>query len=267
MRTLRIIGVLGTTALVLSASVAFAEERPKNTAPRPAVTGESRTKVATTTWAEMKQAAKERMEATREEAKTRVKAVREEAKERMTEKREKASKRLADIQDKTKRQMAEKVARQLEKLNATWTDHFMDLLNRYDEVVEKMQDRANAAAGKGKEVTVANATIELARVAIENTRTAVTAQAAKVYTLDATVVTVSTSTTTPDGQGELMQGLRKAFQEVHRTLFADLFALRDGPMKNVRRAVQDALQALGKVPKVDDNDDDETATSTAASNQ
>ena len=53
-----------------------------------------------------------------------------------------------------------------------------------------------------------------------------------------------------------MKKLRTAFQELHKTIFNDLKALRDGEMKNARSAVQGALQALSQVPKVDDDNDD-----------
>ena len=275
MRTFRIIGVVGTAALLLSASVVFAEERPKNVELR---TGESRAKVATTTrmLGETKEAAKERleavrkevkdkMEAAREEARARMEVAREEAKTRIAEKREKAEKRVADIQDKVKKQMAEKIAKQLERLNSTWTGHFMNVLERYDAIVLKMQDRSAKAAAAGRDITAANTAIEAAKTAVASAKTAVIAQAAKAYALDTAAVTTTVATTTPTGQGELIQSLRKAFQNLHTSLFKDLFALRDGAMKDARGAVQNALQALGKVPKVDDDTDDETATSTSTS--
>lgn len=276
-------GIVGAAVLLLSASIAFAEENTTS-AVRESQKGEFRTTnatttrmkieaaaserattaatkrseieksaratTATTTREELKQTAKEKMEAAREEIKTRVQA-----------QKEKATKRLAEIQDKVKKQYAEKIASQFEKLNTTWTDHFMNLLEHYDAIVKKMQKRADIAAGKGRDVTAATAAIQAALTAVETAKTAVIAQAAKTYTLDAATVTTTTATTTASGQGELMQGLRKAFQTLHSSLFADLFALRDGPMKAARSAVQAALQSLGKVPKVDD--DNETATSTS----
>src|SRR3989344_784075 len=128
------------------------------------------------------------------------------------------------------------------------------------ERVADIQDRADIAAGKGRDVTTATAAIQSAQAAIESARAAVTAQAAKAYVLDTSAVAVTTSTTTPSGQVELMKNLRTSFQNLHKTLFKDLFALRDGPMKDARKAVQSALQTLGKIPGVDE----ETATSAAA---
>lgn len=290
MRTLRTFGTLGiaaAAALLLAGTVAFAEERSAN-----AVRGEKteavrvenvkaesanagpRVKSAATTQGEIKEVmqarleaardeAKQRVEAAREEAKTRIETVREEAKARIEAQREKATQRLADIQDKTKKQLAERLAKQFEHLNKTWTDHFMKLLNRYDEIVLKMRDRASAAAGNGRDVTAALAAIQSAETAIQTARTAVVAQAAKTYVLDTSAVGAATATTTPEGQSEMMQKLRGAFQNLHAALFRDLFALRDGPMRDARAAVQRALQALGQVPGVDNGN----ATSTAQTNQ
>lgn len=274
--------IVGASALLLSASVAFAEEGPANTAQRveantvravAATTTRATTQVRQEVQTTAKQAAlekmqtareeaKKKMQTAREEAKTRVEASREEAKVRMEAQKEKAEARLMDIQDKKKQQLAGKVAVQFEKLNKTWTDHFLKLFERYDEILQKMRDRAGVAAEKGKDVTAANAVIEAAGTAIESARNAVVAQAAKTYTLDTSIITTSTeATTTPAHQEELMKGLRTAFQTLHSALFKDLFALRDGVMKDARGAVQNALQSLGKIPKVDD--DNETATSTA----
>lgn len=263
MRILRTLGVVGSAALLLSASVAFAQEKPTNVTTR--VEARSvRAATATTTRKENVEAARARMKAAREEAKARVEASREEAKARVEEKKEKAARRLADIQDKKKQQLAEKLADRFERLNKVWTDHFLKLLERYDEVVQKMSVRSSEAAGKGRDVTAADTAIQAAATAIETARAAVVAQAAKTYVFDpATVAPPATATTTASGQRELMQNIRKAFQALHASLFQDLFALRDGQMKAARGAVQSALQALGQVRGVD-TDDDSTATTTAS---
>jgi len=249
MRTLRIASVIGSAAVLLLAGTAvLAEERPEAVAPKVNVSGENRVK-PTAALKEVKQNAQERMQVVRVEAQTRVTAL-----------KEKAVQRVADIQDKKKQQIAERLTKQFENLNGTWTDHFMRLLDRYDAIMEKIRNRASIAAGNGRDVTAADAAIQSAEAAIETARTAVVAQAAKTYVLDTSVVIAATSVTTPSGQGELMKNLRASFQNLHKALFADLFALRDGPMKDARKAVQNALQTLGKVPGVDEG----TVTSTAA---
>ena len=249
-RTLRTVGIVGgTLALLLSASAALAEERPVtakvNVVEKAATVKQRATALASTT--------QEKIKETQEIARERVQAVREEAKDRVAEKREKAQQRLADIQDKAKQQLAQKLTKQFDNLNTKWTDHFMQVLDHYDAVVEKIQNRTDTAASAGKEIATVTAAIQSAHTAIEGARAAVTAQAAKTYTLDTSTITATVATTTSSGQEKLMKNLRTGFQNLHKTLFKDLFALRDGPMKNVRTAVQSALQALKQIPGVDKN--------------
>lgn len=200
--------------------------------------------------------AKTRMETAREEAKERMETAREEAKTRMETKREEAKQRLSDIRDKKKQQMAERLAEQFDNLNKKWTDNFIQQLDHYDSVLLKIQERADIAATNGKDIASTTAAIQSANTAIETARTAVVAQAAKTYTLDTSSVTTTVATNTTNGQDELMKGLRTQFQSLHKALFKDLFALRDGVMKNARASVQGALQTLSQIPKVDDDSDD-----------
>lgn len=261
MRTLRIISVIGASALLLSASAAFAEEGPSANSKRRGEASDVRAVATTTTRAELKSAAQERMEASREEAKQKMETAREEAKARVQDKKEKAEQRLKEIQDKTKQQMAQKLAAQFENLNERWASRFMNLLDKYDSLVQKMENRSAIAAGNGKDVTAADAAIESAKAAITAARAAVITQAAKTYTLDISSVAVATgATTTASHQSALVKSLRDSFKNLHDILFKDLFALRDGQMKDARKAVQDALQTLGKVQGVDEK----SATSTTA---
>lgn len=274
MRTLRTIGIVGSaTALLFSASVTFAREDFSNIRQgindsRKTPAGISRpmtaTTTATTTRMEIKKEAHDRIEVIREEAHERMRAVREEARMRIAAQRGKAEQRLTDIRDKAKQQTAQNLAKQFENLNKTWTDHFMQLLDRYEVVLGKIQERKNIAASAGKDVTIATVAIESAKTAIASARIAVTTQAAKTYVLDASSIVTTTSTTTPSGQEELVRGLRTSFKNLHKTMFKDLFALRDGPMKDARKSVHDALQALGKIIRVDEGN---ATSTTATSNQ
>ncbi len=253
----RSIGVAGSAAAILfSATVAFAEEKPtnirmgepgKNPAGMYRLMGASTT--ATTTRGEIREAAHDRLQ-----------VVREEMQDRMKEQRDKAQQRLADIKDKAKQQMAERLAKQFENLNATWTDHFIKVLDRLDAIVLKIQNRTNIAAGNGKDVGTATAAIASAKTAIASARAAVTEQAGKVYAIDPSAIPVTTSTTTPSGQDELVRGLRTSFKNLHSALFKDLFALRDGPITDARKAVQNALQVLAAIV----GNDEGSATSTSA---
>lgn len=174
--------------------------------------------------------------------------------------------RLASIQDKVKQQLAQHLAGQFDHRNKVWTDHFSQMLDRYAAILQKIQDRASAASASGKDVTTTNVTIQAAQTAIASARTAVAAQAAKTYTLDlSSATTVTAATSTAAGQGQIMQGLRTSFQSLHDILFKDLFALRDGPMTDTRKAMQSALQTLGQIPGVDQVN--ATSTEATSTNQ
>jgi len=200
--------------------------------------------------------AKERMEAAREEAKTRVE-----------EQRHKAEQRLTEIRDKATQQKAQGIAKQFAQINKRWTDHFMEALERHEAILGKVQARADIAAASGKNIASTTASIQTAKTAIDAARTAVIAQAAKVYELNAstsTAITVpptASTTTANGGQTALIQNLRTAFKSLHATLFKDLFALRDGPMLAARRAVQASVQSLIRIPGINNGG---TATTTTA---
>lgn len=231
-------GVIGTAAaLLLTATVTFAEKGPGGRSGEDSGRG-SRVLASST------------ME--------RVQELRKEVRDRVEAERENAGKRLSDIRDKGKQEMAKRLAVQFDDLNLRWTNRFAETLDRYDALVEKIQVRADADAAAGTDMARATVAIQSATVAIAAARTAVLAQATKTYALDASVIP-STATSTSSGQEKIMQTLRKSFEATHKTLFKDLFALRDGPMKDARKAVQDAIQAIGKGSGADD----ENATSTA----
>lgn len=275
-------GIVGASALLLSASVAFAEEGSvsamrvetrdtvkQEVAERAQTVREESKKKLEATREEVKvrteaarEETKKKMEASREEMKTRIETAREESKQRMETKREETKQRLSEIKDKKKQEMAERIAAQFDKINSTWTDRFVEKLDRYESIVLKIQKRADTSASVGKDVTMVTTAVKSAQTAIASARTTVAAQAAKTYTLDTSTLTTSAAITTDSGQGELVKALRASFQTMHSALFKDLFALRDGPMTEVRKTVEAALSALKQVPKVDD-DDTVIATSTA----
>lgn len=260
MRILRTIGIVGSAAVLLfSATAASAQNRPMSAREGMSESGKNPAGIraalssttATTTRREIKKDSYERMQAAREEVQARMKA-----------QHEKTQQRLIEIKDKAKQQMAERLAKQFEKQNSTWTDHFMKVLDRLDAISLKIKDRATIAAGNGKDISTATAAIIAAQTAIANARAAVIAQAAKTYVLDPSALVPTTATTTPSGQEGLVQGLRDSFKNLHNSLFKDLFALRDGPLTDARKAVQNALQTLSKVLGADQGTATTTATST-----
>ncbi len=272
MHAFRMVGIVGAVAtLLLSTSVVFAQEsgadRAVNVPVRAQVEIEKAVQAHTqATAASTARAAIEKNEQLRVKAMNattageRVQAVREGAQERAKVEREKANERMKDIKNEKRQENMQKFATRLENLNERWTNRFAEQLDRLSAVVKKMESRAATAAANGKEVTAANAAIGVAKNVIQTAQAGVAAQTAKTYTLDLLTVTTSVATSTSKGQRELMKGLKDSFQTLHKALFKDLFALRDGPMTVARKAVQDAHQTLSKIPGVDGS----TTTSTTS---
>ena len=172
----------------------------------------------------------------RDAAKKRIEAVREEAKKEVETRRTELKNKISKLRDEKKKQIATRLDEQMARLNARWTDHFNNVLDRLSEIIGKIELRADKAQAMGKDVSAVRTAIQNAKTAIESARVAVEAQAKKTY--------IATFTSEDK--------LGVAFKTVREQLHKDLFGLRDGAMKSAREAVKNALQALKSVPRVDE---------------
>jgi len=177
------------------------------------------------------------LKATQEAAKNRLEAAREEVKQTVEARQTELKDKISKLRDKKKRQIVTRLDEQMARLNIQWTDHFSNVLNRLLEILGKIELRTTKAETSGKDVTAVKTAIQNAKAAIETARTAVETQAKKTY-----IATFSSET-----------GLGAAFKVVREQLRKDLFGLRDGAMKSARETVQNSLQALKSVPKVDED--------------
>ncbi len=255
MRTHLIRGAIGgSVVLLLSASLAFAQGRPASFYGGGAQQERTQTRATTTTAGQsgVRQSGggMRPIFATTSQREL-GQSFRADAQARVAELRARVQERLAAIEDRVTQRLATRLSGQFDRLNAVWTNHFSELLDRYAAILQKIQDRVNAAAASGQNIAPVTAAIQSAQTAITTARAAVAAQAAKTYTPDLSATTTPlAATTTPADQGQLIRQFQSAFQGVRAQLFSDLFALRDGPMAAVRTAVVGALQALEKVPGV-----------------
>ncbi len=270
MNTFRKIGIVGGSIVVIfSATVVMAQPTGGTISPTPTPTVAP---VGTQFPASREEVLKERkdrmneragvreLRATSTEVRAEVKVRVEQSRTNVVEQMEKAKARIAEIKDKAKKSEVERLTTQFDRINKARTEHFAKLLERYSAILKKVEDRATVAIGKGKDVTAATAAIASAKTAIVTAKAVVAAQAAKTYVLNvAGVSSASMATTTSDSQDKLMKGFRTSFKTLHSQLKGDLTTLRDGVMKDARKAVQDAIQTIGKVPKLDDGT---TATTT-----
>lgn len=265
--SIRHIGIIASAAaLLLSGSVAFAEEQVCTKEAKVCPDGTTVGRTGPNCEFARCPASGERMNSDRiiKDASTtaRMEVKKEEGRARMAEMRAKAQQHLGDIKDKAKQEKAQHLATQFDDLNKTWTDNFTKMLDHYDATLVKVQSRAAIDAAAGKDVSATAPAVQKAKDAIAAARVAVALQAAKTYILDTSTLP-TTATSTNSGQEKIMKALRTSFQTLHKSLFKDLFALRDGAMKDARKAVQDAVKTLGGGTEAGEGH----ATSTDKSNQ
>jgi len=173
---------------------------------------------------------------------------RQKAQERAVQMKAAAKERLAQVQDRVKQKAIERVSTQFDKLNAAWTEHLSNVLDRLGAILQKIQDRAAATAADGKDTAQVAAAIDAAATAIATAQAAVDAQAAKTYAPDVSSTAPDTPAAALAADAQVVQQFRDAFASLRATLFDDLKALRDGSVADARTAVHAALQALQQVP-------------------
>lgn len=178
----------------------------------------------------------ESLKAKREEANKRFEEARKEAKAKVETRRAELKERLGQMKDERKKNIALRADKELNRINERWTTHFLNVLNHLNDILGKVELRAEKAKANGKDVAATAAAILKAKQAIAAAKTAVEEQAKKSY-----VVVFKSE-----------EKLKDAFKAQRDLLHKDLFGLRDGLMKDARKAAQDALQSLRGIPKVDE---------------
>lgn len=179
--------------------------------------------------------AKATIEKQKEEFRQRIETKREEVKERIQTKREELKQNLAKIKDERKKQIAERVYNNLNELNKRMTDHFVDVLNRLESAIEKINDRIAKAEANGKDVSTVKSAVANAEQAIAASRSAVENQSKKTYDF------------TFDSEEALRLNIGKARQ----TLQSDIEIARKTVFDS-RDAVKKAAVALAQIPRVDE---------------
>ncbi len=178
---------------------------------------------------EMRREGMEAMMEAREESVDKMREVRDDLKTRIDAKRAELKTRLQRIKDERKRQVVEKIDRSLDALNKRMTDHFMKMLDKLEDILARISERADRAESGGTDVSSVDAAIIAAQEAIRTARTAVEAQAAKTYNL-----AVNTEA-----------GLRSDVGKARQALHADLKALFE-TVKKAKNAVHEAARAFAE---------------------
>lgn len=163
-------------------------------------------------------------------------------------KREAFHERLAEIKDERKQRILENLVTRYAHINERWTNHFLHVLDRLAQILDKLEMRMQeTAANSSVDTSGVPEAIDGARAAIADAQTTVENQAAKVYTIEISLQ--STESPSADTVGDETT-LRDDAQAVHETLRADLAAARS-TVKAAREAVHAAFQALEGTSRAD----------------
>lgn len=189
----------------------------------------------------MRARARGELDAKREALKKEVEAKRETLKTQVETKREQLKERLKVVRDEKKKETVEKLDRRLDEINQNRTDHYLNVLEKLNEAVERIVSRTDKAAARGLDVTSVRTAIDAAKAAIASAEAVAKAQAGKTYTISVTTEVE----------------LRAAVKAAHDALKEDLRKVHEA-VKAAHDAVRKAAVALAQIPRVDDD----TATTT-----
>lgn len=191
----------------------------------------------------VRQEVREDIQKVREDFRKEIEARRESMKTTIQARREELKKKLQTIKDERKRVAVERIDQNIADLNSRATVHYASVIDQIDKVLARIISRTDTAQSNGKDVAAARAEITKSQNAISAARSAVAAQALKVYK-----VSVTTEANLKADVGAARQALRD-----------DLKKAEDS-VKAAREAVRQAAIALGKV-----QGENETKASTTTS--
>jgi uncharacterized membrane protein len=166
-----------------------------------------------------------RIENKREEMKAKIDTFKDQLRARMREK----------ISEK-KQAVVERIYERVNDLNKRMTDHYLNVLDHLEKVLERIESRTAKAKINGRDVAQVETAIEKARQAINTARAAVEAQAEKVY---------------PPPEITTEENLKLDVGKLRKQLHDDLKAV-EKLVKDARDAVREAAVALAQIPKVDE---------------
>lgn len=166
----------------------------------------------------------------KEEYKNKVEAAREEMKQKVEVAKEALKTKLQGIKDLNKRMIVERIDGSLNKLNEKLLDHYSDILDKLEKVLNRINEKVKTDSAKGLDTTTVYMTITAATEKIKLARTAIEVQAGKTYPVKITTESK----------------LKVDVGAVRQTLHDDLVKVRDA-VKAAREAVHKVAVALGQL--------------------
>jgi methyl-accepting chemotaxis protein len=170
------------------------------------------------------------------ELRNRIQNKREEMKAKIETLKEQLRKKLQGKISEQKQKIVERIYERINALNERMTNHYLDVLDHLEKVLERIESRATKAKLNGRDVSSVETAIEKARQTINNAREAVKIQAEKVYQPPQ----ITTEEKLKLDVGNLRQQLHNDLKAVEKLV------------KDARDAVRQAAVVLAQIPKVDE---------------
>lgn len=155
---------------------------------------------------------------------------RKKARELFREKREEFKTRLQELKDVRKKTLVERIDTRITTMNTNRTNHFLDVLERLEVILDRIRDKAETAKTNGKDTSELEAAITAASDALSLARSAVAAQAGKEYIIDA-----SSEAGLKNNVGKIISQLRIDLSSTHKAVI------------NAKQAVRKAATELAKL--------------------
>jgi len=160
---------------------------------------------------------------------------RQEMKAKIEAKRNELKAKLQKITTERKQKIAERIYDRINALNERMTDHYLDVLEKLEKLLERVESRTAKVKTNGRDVAEVEILITQAKEAISKAREAVKNQAQKIYQIELTTET------------NLRIDVGKARQMLHD----DLKAV-EKLVKEARESVRLVIVKLAQIPKVDE---------------
>ncbi len=159
----------------------------------------------------LRETLQEKRQTIREDMQATITMERKEAKEKFKALRETFKKRLAELKDEKRKMLVARIDEKMTAINKRRTDHMASVLEKLNEILKRIEDKANAAKGQGVDTATVDAAIQSAHDAIATASNAVTAQAGKDY-----VITIGDETGIKNAVGQAMSGLQNDLRNTHK---------------------------------------------------
>ena len=175
------------------------------------------------------------MEQNRIEFRNWLESQRQEMKAKIEARKNELKVKLQKITNERKQKIVERIYDRINALNERLSDHYFDVLDRLEKLLERVESRTAKAKANGKDVSEVEILISQAKDIIARAKEEVKNQAQKIYQIDIT------------NEANLKLDVGKIRQKLHD----DLKAV-EKLVKEAREAVRLAIVKLAQIPKVDE---------------